>query len=168
MYALYLVSVWLHIVAAALWVGGLIFFALVVVPALRRQDQAGGAALLHRLGVRYRVVGWGSLVLLAVTGVLNLTTRGIRWSDLASSQWWQTPFGRLLAWKLALVAAVVVVGLLHDVAAGTRATARMQAQPGSPETLRLRRRALLLGRLMTLLSLAIVALAVLLVRGVPR
>jgi hypothetical protein len=43
----------------------------------------------------------------------------------------------------------------------------MQAEPGSPAALALRRRAALLGRANALLSLVIMTLALLLVRGLP-
>lgn len=56
MHTLYLVSVWLHIVAAMTWIGGMIFLVAVLVPMLRRPERRAQAAeLFGILGVRFRV-----------------------------------------------------------------------------------------------------------------
>jgi uncharacterized membrane protein len=56
---LYALSVWLHIVVSAAWVGSMIFFAAVAVPVLRRNDMRSAAPQLMRLlGARFRVLGW--------------------------------------------------------------------------------------------------------------
>jgi hypothetical protein len=43
------------------------------------------------------------------TGGVNLLLRGIGWEDLQSGQFWQASFGRTLAGKLLLVAAILAV-----------------------------------------------------------
>ena len=79
---LYLFSVWLHILAATVWVGGMAFFMLVLVPLARSPAVGKNAgALLHWIGVRFRAVGWASLAVLVVTGSFNLYARGVRWAD---------------------------------------------------------------------------------------
>lgn len=164
MRALYLTSVWLHILAAAAWIGTLVFLATVLVPTLRRQgDDALRARLLRASGPGLRILGWTCFGLLFTTGLINLAGRGFDLTDLG---WrlWQGPFGRALVWKLLAFAAVLALSGLHDFRWGPRAAA---AEPGSPEGLRLRRVAGWVGRLNLLLALAIVYLAVMLVRGWP-
>jgi putative copper resistance protein D len=164
MRTLYLVSVWLHIVAAAAWLGGMLFLVLVVVPALRTPALAAhAAAALKVLGERYRTVGWTTLLVLVVTGTANLAFRA--GSAIAEGAWWATPFGRILAAKLALVAVVLALSALHDFRVGPRAGRLMLEAPDEPRTARWRAAARWMGRINLLLALAIVALAVRLVRG---
>lgn len=166
--ALYLLSVWLHILAAAVWIGGMVFLALVLVPVTRRPEhRAVAASLVRATGARFRWAGWGSLGLLLLTGVVNLAFRGFGWADVWSGRLWQGPLGRTLAIKLLLFSAVLLLSGLHDFAIGPRATVLWQADPGAPEVARLRRRAAWLGRLNLILALIVAALGVTLVRGGP-
>lgn len=76
MRTLYLVSVWLHIVAAMAWVGGMLFLVTVLVPLLRTPAMRPQAAeLFNALGRRFRIVGWVAIGTLVVTGLFNVTMR---------------------------------------------------------------------------------------------
>jgi uncharacterized membrane protein len=146
--ALYAASVWLHVVAAATWVGSMVFFSAVLVPVLRKGELRGqGTSLVELVGRRYRVLGWIALAVLIVTGTVNLYFRGIGLHLLASSAFWATSFGRALAWKLALVAVVLVLTALHELGAHNRRVASW------------------IGRSLLLISLAILFFAAALVRG---
>ncbi len=158
--------VWLHVLAAAVWLGGMVFLVLVLVPVVRRQEYGQHASrLVHLTGTRFRAVGWICLGLLAVTGLINLWYRGIGWAVLSSAGFWASPFGSLLGWKLLVVAAILALSACHDFLVGPRATAAGQTDPGSAAALRLRRRASWMGRVNLLLALAAVAFGVMLVRG---
>jgi putative copper resistance protein D len=161
----YRLSVWIHLVAACAWVGGILFFALVLVPLVRRGDPARAGALVRDVGLRFRPVGWGALAILVLTGITNLIGR-MPAGDLATPAFWLSPFGRTLLVKLGLVIAVVAVTIVHDLV-GPRATAAATAKPGSVEALRLRRLASVLGRIDAVLALLILLVAVMLVRGWP-
>jgi putative copper resistance protein D len=148
----YLLCVWAHIVAAAVWIGSMAFFALAVVPVLRLPENRDVMApMVRAVGKRFRVVGWACLLVLLATGLGNLALRGLGPVALAQGAFWGSGFGRTLAVKLALVALVVGATAAHD------------ALSSSP------RRALAswLGRASLLLSLATVLYAVMLVRGSP-
>lgn len=160
----YLLSVWVHVVSACAWVGGLLFFSLVLVPVIRK-DPARMGAVVRDIGLRFRVVGWGSLGLLGVTGLTNVLAR-FSLADLGSAAFWSSSFGLTLAVKLALVAGIVVVTVVHD-RIGPRASAARLSAPGSAEAESLRVLASVLGRLVALLALLVVLAAVLLVRGTP-
>ena len=166
MHALYILSVWSHIVAVAVWLGGSLFLALVIVPVLRRPEYRDGAARLVRAaGIRFRTVGWACFAAIVATGIFNLNQRGVDWSHLWSGLIWRGPQGRALAIKLGLVTAVLAVSLVHDWLIGPKATERLLSDPTSPEAQKLRKVASWVGRANVLLGLAIVAMAALFVRG---
>jgi uncharacterized membrane protein len=168
MSALYLFSVWLHIVAVVVWLGGMAFFALVIVPVTRREEfRAHAPALVHASGILFRPVGWICLALLLATGVVHLYYRG-GWPTLSSGAFWRSPQGTILGLKLVLFALIVALSAVHDFIIGPRATEAGRLDPASPEARRYARLARWFGRLNLLLALAAVALGVMLVRGTPR
>ena len=166
MYLLYLMCVWLHILAAAVWLGGMAFLALIIVPVMRKpayREQA--AELIQQTGRRFRWVGWSCLILLVVTGGFQLIQRGFGWDDIESGDLFAGGFGHTLGLKLVLVTLIFGVSAGHDFFIGPRATAVGRVAPGSPAALRLRAWASWMGRLNMLLAVIVVALGVLLVRG---
>ena len=166
MRAWYLFSVWLHLLAAAVWIGGMVFLGLVLVPVIRGRDFAHvRTALLVRTGLRFRWAGWVVLGLLVATGIFNVGVRGYTFGNLIDGSLWEGAWGHVLAWKVGLVGFVLVVSAIHDFYLGPRATRLLTHNPEAPEAQRLRRTASYMGRLMLLASLVILALAVLLVRG---
>ena len=168
MHAFYLLSIWLHILAASVWMGGMVFLVLILVPAIRQPRYSGiAASFIHWTGLRFRWVGWICLGLLLLSGTFSLAYRGFDWTNLWDGQLWQGSFGRILGVKLLLVAVIFVASGFHDFAIGPRATELWQQNPGSAKALRLRRRAGWLGRVNLLLALVVVALGVMLVRGWP-
>ena len=164
MATLYRISVWLHVIAAAAWLGAMIFLSLVLIPTLR---AAGDAELRRRVvrasATRMRALGWVALGLLVLTGIGNLAGRGF---DLSDVGWrlWQGPFGHALVWKLSFVGVVLLLSAVHDFRIGPRAGS---VDPESAEGRRLRATASWMGRINLLLGLAILWFAVLLVRGWP-
>lgn len=167
MRVLYLASVWLHILATIVWAGGLFFLALVVVPWLRRGERITAATFLRQSGPRLRAVAWGCFAVLLLTGAFNLWMRGVRPADFGRAEWLASPFGQAVVLKLALFAAVLSISAVHDFIIGPRATLAVERDPRSFEAERLRRAATLLGRVDAGLALALVAAAVVLVRGWP-
>jgi len=162
---LYFATVLLHVLAALLWLGGMVFFGLVGAPALRAvEPPALRQQLFQQLGLRFRTVGWVAIGVLLVTGVLNLQLRGLlHWTGvLGAPEFWRTGFGRALAVKLTAVTAMIVVSLVHDFILGPAAG---RASPGSPQALVMRRRAALLARANALVGLVVVGAAVWLARG---
>ena len=166
MRTVYLVSVWLHILAAAVWIGGMVFLGAVLVPVLREDRfRHVRTPMLYATALRFRWAGWATLGLLVATGFLNVWLRGYDWSAWLTSAFWQSPWGATLGWKLGLVAVVLAVSAAHDFVLGPRTMKALEADPESSEAQRMRRLASWMGRLTLLLSLAILALAVALVRG---
>lgn len=167
MHALYLVSVWLHILAATLWIGGMFFLVLVVVPYLRKGDRAKAAALMRDTGGRFRDIGWMCFVTVLLTGTFNLWMRGVRMSSFADPAWRASVFGKAVELKLAVFTVVLLMSAAHDFVLGPKATRAIVADPRSKEAESLRRTASIMGRVNAVLALLLVAIGVVIVRGWP-
>lgn len=165
-HTLYILTTTIHVLAATLWVGSLLFMSLMLVPALRAMgNPALTARMIQAVGKRFKWIGWGCLLVLLVTGFTNLTARGISHAMLADAAFWQSAFGETLAWKLALFAAIIVLSLVHDLVAGPRLRRLRETDPAKADTYRTM--ASWLGRITLFASLVITVLAVMLVRGRP-
>jgi copper resistance protein D len=160
---LYQLSVFVHILSAIVWIGGMLFLALVIVPTTRGLPPAERAALFGAVGRRFRAVGWVCIGLLLVTGVVNTSYRGVTWENVLTAELWGSPFGRVLALKLGVVAAMLALSVYHDFVIGPRS---VRVVTGT-EAQRLRRLASYIGRAEAILALLVVALAIMLVRGLP-
>ena len=167
MRTLYLIAVWLHILSATIWIGGMAFLVLVVVPWLRKGDRAIGGAFVRETGEQFRTVGWTCFAILLTTGTFSLWVRGVRLGDFLRLEWLTSPFGKSVVLKLALFTTVLVVSAVHDFWVGPRASLAIEQNPGSALAAASRRRASLLGRANVVLALLLVAVAVTLVRGWP-
>lgn len=167
MHSLYLLSVWVHVLAAMTWVGGMAFLVMVVVPWLRAGNRADAGRFLRETGLRFRNVGWVCFGILIVTGVFNLWYRGVRAGDFLREDWNRSQFGRTIVLKLCFFVLILLMSAAHDFVIGPRAVRAIESAPSSPEAQRLRRQASMLGRANALVALIVVALAVFLVRGCP-
>ena len=169
----YQVSVFLHLLSAIIWIGGMLFLALVVVPTSRGLPPSDRAALFGAVGRRFRAVGWACIAVLIVTGTVNSAYRGVTWANLFTAELWGSQFGTTLALKLGVVAIMLGLSAYHDFAVGPRSIRILEqvATTMRPDALaeaqRLRRRASVVGRLEAILALIVLALAIMLVRGVP-
>jgi uncharacterized membrane protein len=129
-----------HILSAIVWVGGMLFIALVLVPTARALgDAASRARLIRESGRRFRTVAWTALAVLVLTGVLNLWLQP---SLLESPRFHG---------KIGLVGLALLLSALHDFVLGPRA-----GLPGADPSTRLR--ASWIARANVLVALAIVLL----------
>lgn len=163
----YLISVWIHILSAMVWIGGAAFIALVLVPTFRRPDlHALSPIVLRAAALRFRTIGWISLGLLVLTGFSNLALRGFGLTAWLDGSIFSGRFGMTLAVKLSIVASILAISGLHDFILGPRAAAVILRDPDSKEAAIARRTASWMGRITLLLGLAVVAAGTALVRGI--
>jgi copper transport protein len=99
---------WLHLVGAALWVGGMLFIATTYLPVLSRQTMAERARALVMVLPRYSLLAIAGVVLMAVTGPFSAT-----FHLQALDQFLTTAYGRTLAVKIALVCALLLTSAFH-------------------------------------------------------
>ncbi|HET8843691.1 MAG TPA: copper resistance protein CopC, partial [Ktedonobacteraceae bacterium] len=99
---------WLHLLAAALWVGGMIYILLIYLPVLRRRAFLERARSLLTLLPVYSPLAIAGVVIMAITGPLNAT---FHLTDI--SQFFTTSYGRALLIKSLLVAALLATSAYH-------------------------------------------------------
>jgi len=69
------ITYWLHMLATITWLGGLSALALLVLPAMRRSlDEESSSRLLNQLQNRLSWLGWISLLVLAATGMFQMSS----------------------------------------------------------------------------------------------
>ncbi len=109
-----LLILWLQATAAVAWIGGMLFLSLVAVPVLNpRASGAVHADLFRAMARRFRVIVWGAIVILLLTGPTLLLLRGF--SLLDPSQW-----PAVLRLKVGLVMILLILTGTHDLLIGPR------------------------------------------------
>ncbi len=133
-HAFYVASVSIHILAAMIWIGGMLFLALILVPALKRlNDPPLMVRLVRDTGRRFRTVGWVTLITLVVTGTTNLMARGVTVEQLKSMDYWKTPFGSVLAFKLICVLCILTISLVTTSTSGRTPRKNSALRPTPPK-----------------------------------
>jgi uncharacterized membrane protein len=163
---MYQLSVFIHILAAIFWIGGMLFTAAVLVPASRDKllrNKKG--AFFTLIGKKFSRISWILFVVLIITGITNLLARGYTVSSLMTAGFWNSYLGRMLFVKLHLFGAVLIISGVHDFYAGPKAAQLMDAQPKSAKTKRMRKLSSWLGRINLLLGLGILYYSLRLLRG---
>lgn len=101
---------WLHLLAVTVWLGGVFFLALVVLPLLR--DQALGQRWVHHLIRRFSTWVIACVVVLMVTGIY---AAGLHAPEPVP--FYQSTYGVVLIAKYLLIVAFLLVGILARQAA---------------------------------------------------
>jgi copper transport protein len=100
-------SDYLHLLAAALWVGGLFQLALTIPMVLQIQSQSQHRAILAALVPRFSVIAALSVGTLIVTGLYS------GWAQVTIVDAVATPYGLTLLVKLGLVGLLLSLGALN-------------------------------------------------------
>ncbi len=113
------VSDWLHVVAAGVWVGGLVFLLFALV-------QAGGErwSLAATAVPRFSSLAVIAVGVLIAAGVVNGFLEVRSWAGL-----WETTYGRLLLAKVALLLPLLALGAFNN----RRSVRRLRAGASPPE-----------------------------------
>ncbi|KUP98673.1 hypothetical protein [Thermobifida cellulosilytica] len=103
----------LHVLGAALWVGGQLTVSLVVLPLARRSlDDERRGSLLTAIGRRFGILTVALFLPVQIgTGVALAWRHGVTWESLLVPG-----YGQILAAKLAMFAVVMLAAALHSAA----------------------------------------------------
>jgi uncharacterized membrane protein len=113
------VFVIVHLLAACVWVGGSIALVVAGVPAIRVLEGEPRQRAMREIGLRWRPLGYGALLTLAVTGV-----------PLAQHDYdeGRSPFQTVLWVKVGLSVALVLASYLHNFVLGPRLQREIREQ----------------------------------------
>jgi len=155
---------WIHLVAAAIWVGGSLFIGIVFSPLLKTMTNSieERMQIMIRVGRRFNKVAVPSLIILMVTG---LYTSHVLLSkpDLLVS----TSYGTFLIIKIILVIALIITYAVHVRVIRKDVEEKiMSNKMPEPEIQKLRKKIIILGEITVVLSIAILFFASLLDAGV--
>lgn len=103
-----IIVLWLHLLAAVTWIGGMLFLSVVLVPIFKRKGFAGEHKILFQeLAFRFRKFVWASILILLLTGLSLLVTQ---MSPLTEFDRWPI----VLKVKLVLVVFLIALTAAHD------------------------------------------------------
>ncbi len=106
-----------HILAASLWVGGMLFMVLVLSPYVKKLPDY--VTHFQEVGKRYSI--WGTVISLSIlflTGLYNMNIMGAPFPKVFSMD---TSYAYTLSHKLYLFFTTVIVAVVHDYLLGLRA-----------------------------------------------
>ena len=155
---------WIHLIAAAIWVGGSLFIGIVFSPLLKTMTDSveERMQIMILVGRRFNKVAVPSLIILMITG-LYTSHALIGKPELLVS----TSYGTFLIIKIFLVIALIVVYAVHvRVIRKDIEEKIMSNQMPEPEIQKLRKKIIILGEITVVLSIAILFFASLLDAGV--
>jgi copper transport protein len=98
----------LHLTAASLWIGGMIYISIVYLPILKHYPTFTRTRSLLTVLPHYSPLAFIGVGIMAITGPLNATTRMSGFNQLFS-----TIYGRALIVKILLVGALLITSALH-------------------------------------------------------
>lgn len=125
----------IHLIAAAVWAGGLVFLGVAAGVARRTIPEGERIAFFRMLGRRFAMLAAASALLIAATGADMASDRLASWSALVN-----TSYGRILLAKIILFALALVEAAIHSLVLGPRIGALREALLASPGDATLERR----------------------------
>jgi len=157
-------TMWAHLVAASIWVGGSMFIGIVLAPLLKTISDSveGRLAIMIRVGRKFNRIAIPSLLILIASGIYNSVNLFAKPSLFLS-----TNYGLVLVVKIILVIILIVTFAVHVRLIRSETERRIESGQLSSELLqKLRSKIIMLGRITVVVSVAILFTAALLHSGI--
>ena len=155
---------WIHLVAAAIWVGGSLFIGIVFSPILKTMAPSveERIQIMIRVGKRFNKIAVPSLIILMGTGLYNSHLL-LSKPDLLLA----TSYGTFLTIKIILVISLIITYAIHvRVIRKDIEEQVMSKQMPLQQIQKLRKKIIILGEITVVLPIAILFFAALLDAGV--
>jgi copper transport protein len=101
-------SDWLHLMSTAVWIGGLGFFVIILLPRLRGLSADSRRLYLTAAVHRFSPIALACVVLLVGSGSVSMLAHDTTLDDLLNTDW-----GHALLFKFALLALLIGMGALN-------------------------------------------------------
>src|SRR5215471_19286845 len=118
---------WLHLLAAIIWIGGLVFQVLVVFPTLARAATSERIRLALSLEARFRMLVWPAIGLVLFTGLVNLMH--VWYATVVTAVSVSPTFIPVLSIKLSLVVGMIALQAVLQLLVQPRRMAALRAWP---------------------------------------
>jgi putative copper export protein len=155
---------WIHLISAAIWVGGSLFIGVVFSPLLKTMSNSIEERLqiMIRVGKRFNKIAIPSLIILIGTGLYNSHAL-LSKPDLLVA----TSYGTFLIIKIILVIALIITYLVHVRVIRKDVEEKIMSKQMPQEQIqKLRKKIIILGEITVVISIAILFFASLLDAGV--
>lgn len=104
----YSLGIYLHILAAILWIGQAVYWTMVAEPLTRGVPPETGR-LLWEINNGLERIGWPCLIVTVLTGIFLVYYQGTTFHEVSSGHLLLTSFGKALGAKLSLVSVMVIL-----------------------------------------------------------
>lgn len=158
------IIMWIHLLAAAIWVGGSLFIGIVFSPLLKTMYGSIEERLqiMIKVGKRFNKIAVPSLIILMGTGLYNSHVLLSKPDLLMASS-----YGNFLIIKIILVIALIITYIIHVRVIRKDVEEKiMSKQMSTQQIQKLRKKIIILGEITVILSVAILFFAALLDAGV--
>ena len=155
---------WVHLISAAIWVGGSLFIGIVFSPLLKTMTNSleERMQIMIRVGRRFNKIAVPSLIILMATGLYSSHVLLGKPELLVA-----TSYGVFLIIKIILVIALIITYIVHVRVIRKDVEEKiMSNQMSKNQIQKLRKKIIILGEITVVLSLAILFFASLLDAGV--
>lgn len=155
---------WIHLVSAAIWVGGSLFIGIVFSPILKTMSNSieERMQIMIRVGRRFNKIAVPSLIILMVTG-LYTSHQLLTKPDILV----ETSYGNFLIIKIILVILLIITYAVHVRVIRKDVEDKIMSNKMPEEQIqKLRKKIIILGEITVVLSVAILFFAALLDAGV--
>ena len=158
------VMTWIHLVSAAIWVGGSLFIGAVLTPILKKMPISleERIQIMIKVGRQFNKIAVPSLIILIATGLYN-SSFVLSNPDLLFS----TSYGSFLFIKIILVIVLIIAYVAHIRIIRKEIEDKIMSKEMTEiQIQKLRKKMIILGEIIVIISIAILFFAALLDAGV--
>jgi len=155
---------WIHLTSATIWVGGSLFIGAVLAPILKTMSFSLEERLqiMIKVGRKFNKIAIPSLIILIVTGIYNSVSFFNNYEMLFS-----TNYGNILTIKIILVIAIIIAYIIHIRIIRKDVEEKIIAKQLTEKQIQtLRKKIIILGEVIVVLSIVVLFLAALLNVGI--